>query len=114
MRIVLILLAGAIGGTLRGLLGITKSLITKKDLKINWVWFWVTVLIAAILGVITATFFLDDLRLALIGGYAGSDFLEGLMKIILKDRFNPKKETKEKKQKKVSSAKGRFKELLEK
>jgi hypothetical protein len=35
-----------------------------------------------------ASFFLDYTRLALIGGYAGSDFLEGLMKIILKNKFS--------------------------
>jgi fluoride ion exporter CrcB/FEX len=89
-KIVLILLAGALGGVLRGILGIAKAAVFKKDVKINWTWFFVPVLIAAILGMITASFFLDDTRLALIGGYAGSDFLEGLMKIILKDKFVPK------------------------
>jgi len=73
-KIVFILLAGAIGGALRGVLGIAKSLVTKKDVSINWTWFFVSVFIAAILGMITASFFLNDARLALIGGYAGSDF----------------------------------------
>jgi hypothetical protein len=97
-RIILILLAGALGGVLRGVLGIAKELVTKKDATVNWPWFWVSVAIAAILGVITATFFLDDLRIALIGGYAGSDFLEGLMKITLKNRFGPNKQTEKKSQ----------------
>ncbi len=105
-KIVLILLAGALGGILRGILGIAKSLVTKKNVEINWLWFTVSVIIAAILGMITASFFLDDTRLALIGGYAGSDFLEGLMKIVLKDKFEPK----EKEEKKKSG----FGELLKK
>jgi fluoride ion exporter CrcB/FEX len=87
-KIVLILLAGALGGLLRGILGIAKELITKKEVKINWFWFWVSVAIAAILGMITASFFLDDARLALIGGYAGSDFIDGLLKILLKNKFS--------------------------
>ena len=31
-----IVLGGVLGGALRGLMGITKSLITKKDEQINW------------------------------------------------------------------------------
>ncbi len=95
-KIFLILLAGAIGGALRGILGIAKSAVLKKDVKINWTWFFVSVIIASILGMITASFFLDDARLALIGGYAGSDLLEGLMKIILKDKFGPKEKQEKK------------------
>ena len=87
-KIVLILLAGALGGVLRGILGIAKSAVLKKDVKINWLWFTISVLIAAILGMITASFFLDDTRLALIGGYAGTDFLEGLMSLLLKNKFS--------------------------
>lgn len=87
-KIFLILLFGALGGVLRGILGIAKSAVFKKDVKINWTWLIVSVIIAAILGMITASFFLDDTRLALIGGYTGSDFLEGLMKIVLKDKFS--------------------------
>lgn len=95
-RILIILIAGAIGGVLRGVLGIAKSAVFKKDVQINWIWFSVSVFIAAVLGMITASFFLNDARLALIGGYAGSDFLEGLMKIILKDKFEPKEEEEKK------------------
>ena len=87
-KIFLILLAGALGGVLRGVLGIAKSAVFKKDVQINWPWFIVSVLIAAILGMITASFFIDDTRLALIGGYAGSDFLDGLMSIFLKNKFS--------------------------
>lgn len=96
-RVILILLVGALGGILRGVLGIAKSLVTKKNLEINWAWFFASVLIAAILGMITASFFLDDTRLALIGGYAGSDFLEGLINIFLKNKFSSLGKREEKK-----------------
>ena len=84
------LLLGAIGGLLRGVLGIAKDLVSKKEVVINWPWFVITVLIAAILGAITASFFANDLRVAVLGGYSGSDFVEGLMKLKLKELFTPK------------------------
>jgi hypothetical protein len=82
-----ILLAGAFGGILRGVLGISKDLVTKKDVTINWLWFGVTVLIAAILGMIAASFFADDFRIALLGGYSGSDLVDGIMKLKLNELF---------------------------
>jgi len=83
----LIGLAGSFGGVLRGIVGIAKSVVTKKDFKMNWRWFFISILVSAILGVIAASFFGDDLRLAVLAGYAGADFIEGLMKIKLKNRF---------------------------
>lgn len=84
------LILGAIGGLLRGILGISKDLVSKKEVVINWPWFVTTVLVAAILGAITASFFADDLRIAVLGGYSGSDFVDGLMKLKLKELFTPK------------------------
>lgn len=84
-------LTGAGGGVLRGIVGVTKSAVLKgKDFKVNWLWFFVSVGVSAIVGIIAASFFGDDLRLALLAGYAGADFIEGLMKIKLKDRFEEK------------------------
>ncbi|MFA4827421.1 MAG: hypothetical protein WC596_04205 [Candidatus Shapirobacteria bacterium] len=87
----IILLAGAVGGILRGVLGIAKDLITKKELTINWVWFGVTVLIAAILGMVVASFFAEDPRIAILGGYSGSDLVDGIMKLKLNELFKTKK-----------------------
>lgn len=92
-----ILLAGAMGGILRGVLGIAKDLVTKKDLTINWVWFGATVLVAAILGMITASFFTNDLRIAILGGYSGSDLVDGIMKLKLNDLFKTQKPVEDKK-----------------
>lgn len=87
-RIILVGLAGAGGGVLRGIVGIAKSSVLKgKDFKVNWTWLFVSVGVSATVGIIAASFFGDDLRLALLAGYAGADFIEGLMKIKLKDKF---------------------------
>lgn len=85
-----IILAGAVGGILRGILGIAKDLVTKKEVTINWVWFGVTVLIAAILGMVTASFFVDDWRVAFLGGYSGSDLIDGIFKLKIGQLFGPK------------------------
>lgn len=79
-----IVLAGAMGGILRGLLGIAKDLALKKEVTINWGWMAVSVLISAILGAAVATFFDGEGVMALLGGYSGADFIDGLMKIKLK------------------------------
>ena len=88
IMLVYVLLAGFAGGVLRGVLGIAKDLVTKKDLTINWLWFGVTVLIAGIVGIITASFFSDDLRIAALGGYSGSDLIDGIFKLKLPNLFS--------------------------
>lgn len=91
-RFFLIGLCGGFGGALRGLMGIAKSLVNKKYSKVNWGWFFTSVLVSVVVGIIAASFFGDDLRLAVLAGYTGADFIEGLMKIKLKSRFGDEKE----------------------
>lgn len=79
-----IVVAGAMGGILRGVLGIAKDLALKKEVTINWTWLLISVLISAILGAVVATFFNGEGVMALLGGYSGADFVDGLMKIKLK------------------------------
>ena len=88
--IFLIILAGACGGILRGIMGIAKSVVSKSDFKMDWSWFLISIGVSAIIGTIAASFFGNDLRLALLAGYTGADFIEGLMKIKLKNEFEEK------------------------
>lgn len=92
-RLLLIGLAGAFGGILRGIMGISKSLLNKKTFQMNWPYFFISISVSAIVGIIAASFFLDDLRLALLAGYAGADFIEGLMEIKLKNKFGKEPES---------------------
>jgi len=87
----LIVLAGSGGGILRGVFGMAKSAALKEDFRMNWPWFGVTVLVSAIVGVIAASFFGEDVRLALLAGYVGADFIDGLIDKKLKEMFDPKK-----------------------
>lgn len=87
-RVMSIVLGGLFGGLLRGLLGIAKTLITKKDEQINYGYFFVSLTVSMAVGVIAASFWPEgDFRIALLAGYAGSDFLEGLFKLKFKQKF---------------------------
>ncbi len=82
-----IILGGFIGGALRGLMGIAKTLILKKDEDINYGWFFVSIAVAVAIGVIAAGFMGGGFEVALLSGYAGSDLLESLVKIKFKEKF---------------------------
>ena len=82
-----IILGGLVGGALRGLVGIAKTLVTKKEEAINYGWFFVSVAVAMAIGVIAATFMEGDFRVALLAGYAGTDLLESLVKLKFKEKF---------------------------
>jgi hypothetical protein len=87
MQYLAIFLAGFFGGVLRGLMGIAKSLVTKKEERINYRWFFLSIFIAGIVGLIAASFIGQDFRLAFLAGYAGSDFLETLYKIKIQKKL---------------------------
>ena len=83
-----ILLGGVFGGLLRGLLGISKNLIGKKEEAINYNYFFLSLAVSMVIGLIAASLWPEgDFRIALLAGYAGSDFLEGLFKIKFEEGF---------------------------
>jgi len=85
-----IILGGLIGGLLRGVMGIAKTLVTKKESSINYGWFFVSISVAMAIGIIAATFMGGGFEIALLAGYAGSDLLEGLFKLKFKEKFEKK------------------------
>lgn len=89
-----IILGGLMGGALRGIMGIAKSLILKKEEQINYGWFFVSVAVAMCIGVIAAGFMGGGFEVALLSGYAGSDLLESLVKLKFKEKFEKKLELK--------------------
>ena len=82
-----IILGGLMGGALRGIIGISKSLILKKEEQINYGWFFVSVAVAMAIGIIAASFMGGGFEIALLSGYAGSDLLESLVKLKFKEKF---------------------------
>jgi len=89
-----LLLAGAGGGVVRGLMGLTKHQLAYKEVKFNPLYFFGTVGISGFIG-LTVTWAIADsglqlpftntinTALAFIIGYAGGDFIENLYKLLL-------------------------------
>jgi len=83
-----IVLGGLLGGLLRGLMGVAKTLITKKDATIHYGYLFLSLIVSMTVGVIAASLWPEsDLKLAILAGYAGSDFLESLYKLKFKQKF---------------------------
>ncbi len=76
--IVLAGILGGVGGLTRGVIGLLKALSLRR--KILWGYYFITVLIAMIIGVFVGIIFDFDSRLSLLAGYAGTDILEGIYK----------------------------------
>ena len=69
---------GCIGGLTRGVVGLLKALSLRR--RIIWTYYFITVLIAMIIGIFVGIVFNFDPRLSLLAGYAGTDILEGIYK----------------------------------
>lgn len=79
---------GILGGLVRALVGIVKYFEkNKKEQKIRFGYLAFSLFVAALVGGITGAIAGGDWRLAIIVGYAGTDFLEGLYKIKKKQGF---------------------------
>ena len=73
---------GAFGGFVRALVGIAKYFEkNKREQKLRIPYVLYSIFVAALVWGIAGIFANGDWKLALIVGYAGSDFLEGLYKI---------------------------------
>ena len=83
-----IFFAGFLGGIIRGLVGISKEIRSsptkKKNIRPEYI--IITLLAEGGLGILVGVFIADDVRFALLAGYAGSDFLEGMYKIKMKKK----------------------------
>ena len=86
--ILLIFFAGFIGGLIRGLVGITKYInaTPSKKRRVKKEWIVLSLLSSGGMGLLAGVFIADDIRFALVAGYAGTDFIESLFKIKMKTR----------------------------
>lgn len=71
-------LLGGIGGLTRGLVGLLKALSLRR--RILWGYYFITVLVAVIIGIFVGIIFNFDPRVSLLAGYAGTDIIEGIYK----------------------------------
>lgn len=90
------LIAGFIGGIIRGGVGLVKYITSYKDVEIRPFYFLGSVLLTGIVGYVAAWIAKDvahifleidsaPISFALIAGYAGGDLIENLFKIGIKE-----------------------------
>ena len=88
MDLVWLFVAGFLGGIIRGLIGVSKELRSsptrKKKIRSDYI--IVTLLASGGIGLMVGMFIADDVRFAVLAGYAGTDFIEGLFKIKMKQK----------------------------
>jgi hypothetical protein len=86
LDILFIFMAGFLGGIIRGLMGITKYITATptKRRKVRKEWLVLSLLSSGGMGLLAGCFIADDVKFALLAGYAGTDFIESLFKIKMK------------------------------
>ena len=75
------ILAGFIGGIIRGLVGFVKNKTIEKADHFKPSYFVVTILIAGIVGAAAGALADTEWQVSFLAGYAGTDFIENLYKI---------------------------------
>ena len=81
-------LAGFLGGIIRGLVGFVKNKTIEKADHFKPQYFLVTILISGIVGAAAGILANTEWQASFLAGYAGTDFIESLYKIKLGQRFS--------------------------
>jgi uncharacterized membrane protein YeaQ/YmgE (transglycosylase-associated protein family) len=75
------ILAGFLGGIIRGLVGFVKNKTIEKTDHFKPSYFVITILIAGIVGAAAGALADTEWQISFLAGYAGTDFIESLYKI---------------------------------
>ncbi len=86
LSVLFIFIAGFLGGVIRGLVGITKyvNATPSKKRNVRKEWVVLSLLSSGGMGLLAGVFIANDVKFALVAGYAGTDFIESIYKIKLK------------------------------
>ncbi len=80
------ILAGFLGGIVRGLVGFVKNKTLEKTNHFKPSYFVLTILISGIVGIAAGALADTEWQVSFLAGYAGTDFIENLYKIKLSGR----------------------------
>ena len=86
-RYLIYILAGFLGGIIRGLVGFVKNKTIEKADHFKPSYFVITILISGIVGGAAGALADTEWQVSFLAGYAGTDFVENLYKIKLGNKF---------------------------
>ena len=88
-ELVITVAAGFLGGLIRSAIGLLKwqtRAPMQKRMKFSGHYLLATVLLAGLLGVVAGLYVQNDPRFAVLAGYAGTDFVDGVYRAKFKTR----------------------------
>jgi len=84
MELLLLVLFGFFGGAIRAVVGLFKHRVFSGREKFKKGKFIITLIISGLIGLFCALLIIDDYRIVLLAGYAGTDLINGMYKIFTK------------------------------
>ena len=81
MEMLYLILFGFLGGFIRIIVGLLKSKVFSEKKKFKGGKFLFTLLASGVIGAFCALLLVDDYRLILLAGYAGTDIIQGAYNI---------------------------------
>jgi len=82
MNIILLIACGLFGGIIRAIVGMLKHKVFTGKEKFQGRKFLFTIITSALIGSFCALLMVEDYRLVLLAGYAGTDLIQGVYKIV--------------------------------
>ena len=80
----LLIACGLFGGIIRSIVGLLKHKVFIGKERFNNKKFWFTIILSGVIGAFCALLLIEDYRIALLAGYAGTDLIQGLYKMTRK------------------------------
>jgi hypothetical protein len=81
MNIFILIAFGLFGGIVRSIVGLFKHKVFSGKEKFNSKKFWFTIILSGLIGAFCALLTVNDYRIILLAGYAGTDLIQGVYKI---------------------------------
>jgi uncharacterized membrane protein YeaQ/YmgE (transglycosylase-associated protein family) len=82
MNTLLLIAFGLFGGIVRCIVGLFKHKVFTGKEKFNSRKFWFTIILSGMIGAFCALLTVDDYRIILLAGYAGTDLIQGVYRIV--------------------------------
>jgi fluoride ion exporter CrcB/FEX len=84
MNLFMLVAFGFFGGLIRSITGLLKHKVFLGKERFKHGKFWFTIICSGVIGVFCALMTIEDYRIILLAGYAGTDFVQGIYGVVKK------------------------------